>query len=40
VRGLLAWGAYVPYARLDRKAIGAALGAAAGAGTRAVTGSG
>src|SRR5207247_1380181 len=36
VRGLLAWGAYVPYARLDRKAIGAALGAAAGGRTRAV----
>jgi 3-hydroxy-3-methylglutaryl CoA synthase/uncharacterized OB-fold protein len=36
VRGLLAWGAYVPYARLDRKAIAAALGVAAGAGTRAV----
>jgi hydroxymethylglutaryl-CoA synthase len=36
VRGLLAWGAYVPYARLDRKAIAAALGASAGAGTRAV----
>ncbi len=36
MRGLLAWGAYVPYARLDRKAIGAALGASAGAGTRAV----
>jgi 3-hydroxy-3-methylglutaryl CoA synthase/uncharacterized OB-fold protein len=36
VRGLLAWGAYVPYARLDRKAIGAALGASAGSGTRAV----
>src|SRR5439155_47317 len=36
VRGLLAWGAYVTYARLDRKAIGAALGAAAGGGTRAV----
>jgi hydroxymethylglutaryl-CoA synthase len=36
VRGLLAWGAYVPYARLDRKAIATALGASAGAGTRAV----
>lgn len=36
MRGLLAWGAYIPYARLDRKAIGAALGAAAGSGTRAV----
>jgi 3-hydroxy-3-methylglutaryl CoA synthase/uncharacterized OB-fold protein len=36
VRGLLAWGAYIPYARLDRKAIAAALGASAGSGTRAV----
>jgi hydroxymethylglutaryl-CoA synthase len=36
MRGLLTWGAYIPYARLDRKAIGAALGAAAGSGTRAV----
>ena len=36
MRGLLAWGAYVPYARLDRKAIAAALGASAGSGTRAV----
>jgi 3-hydroxy-3-methylglutaryl CoA synthase/uncharacterized OB-fold protein len=36
VRGLLAWGAYVPYARLDRKAIAGALGAPAGSGTRAV----
>jgi hydroxymethylglutaryl-CoA synthase len=36
VRGLLAWGAYVPYARLDRKAIAAALGGGPGSGTRAV----
>jgi 3-hydroxy-3-methylglutaryl CoA synthase/uncharacterized OB-fold protein len=36
VRGLLAWGAYIPYARLDRKAIAGALGASAGSGTRAV----
>ncbi len=36
MRGLLAWGAYVPYARLDRKAIASALGASAGSGTRAV----
>ncbi len=36
MRGLLAWGAYVPYARLDRKAIAAALGSSAGGGTRAV----
>ena len=36
MRGLLGWGAYIPYARLDRKAIAAALGASAGSGTRAV----
>ena len=30
MRGLLACGAYVPYARLDRKSIGEALGAPAG----------
>jgi len=36
MRGLLAYGAYVPYARLDRKSIGEALGASAGSGTRAV----
>jgi hydroxymethylglutaryl-CoA synthase len=36
MRGLLAWGAYVPYARLDRKAIAAALGASGGSGTRAI----
>jgi 3-hydroxy-3-methylglutaryl CoA synthase/uncharacterized OB-fold protein len=35
-RGILAYGAYVPYARLDRKSIGDALGAPAGSGTRAV----
>ena len=35
-RGLLAYGAYVPYARLDRKSIAEALGAPAGSGTRAV----
>ena len=35
-RGLLAWGAYVPSARLDRAAIAAALGAPAGSGQRAV----
>jgi hydroxymethylglutaryl-CoA synthase len=36
VTGLLAYGAYLPFYRLDRKAIGAALGASAGKGTRAV----
>jgi 3-hydroxy-3-methylglutaryl CoA synthase/uncharacterized OB-fold protein len=36
MRGLLAYGAYVPYARLDRKSIAEALGAPAGSGTRAV----
>ena len=34
--GLIAYGAYVPYWRLDRRAIGAALGVPAGSGTRAV----
>jgi 3-hydroxy-3-methylglutaryl CoA synthase/uncharacterized OB-fold protein len=33
---LVAYGAYVPYFRLDRKAIAAALGVPAGRGTRAV----
>jgi len=34
--GIVAWGAYIPYFRLDRAAIGATLGNAAGKGTRAV----
>ena len=34
--GLLAYGAYVPYHRLQRGAIGAALGSGGGKGTRAV----
>ena len=34
--GIVAYGTYVPYWRLDRKAIGAALGTPAGRGTRAV----
>ncbi|MBI2155406.1 MAG: hydroxymethylglutaryl-CoA synthase family protein, partial [Candidatus Rokubacteria bacterium] len=34
--GIVAYGAYLPYGRLDRKAIGEALGAPAGAGTRTV----
>src|SRR6476659_2028019 len=34
--GIVAYGAYVPYYRLQRAAIGAALGAGGGKGTRAV----
>ncbi|HEY2430185.1 MAG TPA: OB-fold domain-containing protein, partial [Acidimicrobiales bacterium] len=34
--GIVAWGTYLPDWRLDRKAIGAALGSPAGRGTRAV----
>jgi len=36
MRGIIAYGAYVPYWRLERKAIGEALGVPAGSGTRAV----
>src|SRR5512144_2102854 len=36
MRGIVAYGAYVPYHRLQRSAIGAALGQAGGKGTRAV----
>jgi 3-hydroxy-3-methylglutaryl CoA synthase len=36
VAGILAYGAYVPPGRLDRKSIGATLGQAAGRGTRSV----
>lgn len=36
--GLLAYGAYVPYHRLARKDIAAALGSSAGRGTRSVAG--
>ena len=36
MHGLLAYGVYVPYYRLDRGSIGQALGVAAGKGTRAV----
>ena len=36
MRGIVAYGAYVPYWRLERKAIGEALGVSAGSGTRAV----
>jgi hydroxymethylglutaryl-CoA synthase len=36
MNGILSYGTYLPFWRLDRKAIGDALGAAAGKGTRAV----
>ncbi len=36
MNGIVAYGAYLPYFRLDRKAIGDSLGASAGAGTRSV----
>ncbi|MCC7362855.1 MAG: hydroxymethylglutaryl-CoA synthase family protein [Dehalococcoidia bacterium] len=36
MRGIIAYGAYIPSHRLDRKAIGDALGAGGGKGTRAV----
>ena len=36
MNGIVAYGAYLPYFRLERKAIGESLGAPAGAGTRAV----
>jgi hydroxymethylglutaryl-CoA synthase len=36
MRGIVSYGAYLPYWRLDRKAIAEALGVAAGSGTRAV----
>ncbi len=35
-RGILAYGAYLPFQRLDRKAISATLGAGGGKGTRTV----
>ena len=35
-RGILAYGAYLPYQRLDRKSIAASLGAGGGKGTRTV----
>ena len=34
--GIVAYGAYIPYYRLDRKAITATLGAGGGRGSRAV----
>jgi hydroxymethylglutaryl-CoA synthase len=36
MRGIVGYGAYLPYWRLERKAIAEALGASAGSGTRAV----
>ena len=36
MNGIVAYGAYLPASRLDRKLIGEALGAPAGSGTRAV----
>ena len=36
MNGIVAYGAYLPYFRLDRKAIGESLGASAGSGTRSV----
>lgn len=36
MRGIVAYAAYLPYWRLERKAIGEALGLSAGSGTRAV----
>ena len=36
MNGILAYGAYLPYFRLDRKTIGATLGGSAGRGTRVV----
>lgn len=38
MRGIIGYGAYVPYNRLQRSAITAALGAGGGRGTRAVAG--
>src|SRR5256885_2640210 len=35
-RGILAYGAYLPYQRLDRKSISASLGQGGGKGTRTV----
>lgn len=36
MRGIVGYGAYLPYWKIERKALGEALGAPAGAGTRAV----
>ena len=36
MNGIVAYGSYIPYYRLDRKGIGETLGASAGSGTRSV----
>jgi hydroxymethylglutaryl-CoA synthase len=36
MNGIVAYASYIPYYRLDRKAIGETLGASAGSGTRSV----
>ena len=36
MKGIIAYGAYLPYWRLERKALGEALGVPDGSGTRAV----
>ena len=36
MNGIIAYAGYIPYYRLDRKAIGETLGASAGSGTRSV----
>ena len=36
MNGIVSYGSYIPYFRLDRKAIGESLGSSAGKGTRAV----
>ena len=36
MNGIVAYASYIPYYRLDRKAIGESLGASAGSGTRSV----
>ena len=36
MRGIIGYGAYVPYYRLDRAKISAAMGSGGGRGTRAV----
>src|SRR2546429_3772338 len=38
MRGIAGYGVYVPYWRLDRKALATALGAPSGSGTRSVAG--
>ena len=36
MNGIVAYGAYLPYFRLDRKALGEALGTGGGKGTHAI----